>query len=124
MSFVFIPSQSTVFANISPASTGQASGLFNALRQTGAALGVAIMATVISIVGTSAIAGGPGATPDLDAYHAAFLTSAALLLLAAAMAWRIRDADAAATMGAPEPPAPPAAGAHPAGPSGEPQGAD
>jgi EmrB/QacA subfamily drug resistance transporter len=124
MSFVFIPSQSTVFANISPASTGQASGLFNALRQTGAALGVAIMATVISIVGTSAMAGGPGATPDLDAYHAAFLTSAALLLLAAAMAWRIRDADAAATMGAPEPPAPPAAGGHPAGPSGEPQGAD
>ncbi|CAB4911468.1 unannotated protein [freshwater metagenome] len=111
MSFVFIPTQSTVFANISPARTGQASGLFNALRQTGAALGVAVMATVISVVGPSAGAAATGADPDLGGYHAAFLTAAVLLLLAVAIASRIRDADAAATMG----PAPATRGAHPAG---------
>jgi hypothetical protein len=109
---------------ISAASTGQASGLFNALRQTGAALGVALMATVISIVGTSVVAGGGDAAADLDAYHAAFLTSTVLLLIAAAMAWRIRDADAAATMGAPTPPDAPDPDAHPTGPHGEPQAAD
>jgi EmrB/QacA subfamily drug resistance transporter len=115
MSFVFIPTQSTVFANISAASTGQASGLFNALRQTGAALGVAVMATVISIVGpsaTSAAAAGVGA-PDLGGYHAAFLTAAVLLGLAVLMASRIRDADAASTLGAA--PAPGHRGSHPAG---------
>ncbi|MEV4420805.1 MDR family MFS transporter [Patulibacter sp. NPDC049589] len=106
MSFVFIPSQSAVFANISPASTGQASGLFNALRQTGAAMGVAIMATVISVVGTSATGSPSSAGPGLDAYHAAFFTAAALMLVGAAMAWRIRDADAARTMAPPSSPHP------------------
>lgn len=111
MSFVFIPTQSTVFANVSPARTGQASGLFNALRQTGAALGVAVMATVISVVGPSPAEVARAASPDLGGYHAAFLTAAVLLLLAVAMASRIRDADAAATMGRDPVPR----GAHPAG---------
>ena len=69
------------------------------------------MATVISVVGPSAGAAATGADPDLGGYHAAFLTAAVLLLLAVAIASRIRDADAAATMG----PAPATRGAHPAG---------
>jgi hypothetical protein len=35
--------------------------------------------------------------PNLDAYHAAFFVAAGLMLLAALMALRIRDADAAST---------------------------
>lgn len=119
MSFVFIPTQSTVFANISAARTGQASGLFNALRQTGAALGVAVMATVISVVGPDATAAVGVPTPDLGGYHAAFLTAAVLLLVAVAVASRIRDADAAATMSG----APAHRGSHPAGTPAGPGGA-
>lgn len=100
MSSVFIPQQSAAFANISARETGQASGLFNALRQTGAAVGVATLATVISVVGPLKSGGATGApVPNLTAYHAAFLVSAGLLVLAAVMALRIRDADAASTMG-------------------------
>ena len=116
MSFVFIPTQSTVFANISRAATGQASGLFNGLRQTGAALGVALLATVISVVGTAPLPGGGVPGDDLSGYHAAFLTAAALLALGALMAWRIRDADAASTMT----PATGHRGTHPAGATGGP----
>jgi EmrB/QacA subfamily drug resistance transporter len=111
MSFVFIPTQSTVFANVSAARTGQASGLFIALRQTGAALGVALMATVISVVGPTAAGATGGAMPDLDAYHAAFGLAAVLLLLGVTIASRIRDGDAASTMGAD----PVHRGSHPSG---------
>lgn len=98
MSFVFIPMNSAAFANISSADTGQASGLFNAMRQTGAALGVAVLATVISVVGptTSGPAGAP--VPDIGAYQAAFLVAAGLLAFAALMALRVRDSEAASTM--------------------------
>jgi EmrB/QacA subfamily drug resistance transporter len=112
MSSVFIPQQSAAFANISPRETGQASGLFNALRQTGAAVGVATLATVISIVGPFETGASGTPTANLTAYHAAFLASAALLLLGALLALRVRDADAASTMG----PGP--------GPAGAPDGAD
>lgn len=98
MSFVFIPMNSAAFANISSADTGQASGLFNAMRQTGAALGVAVLATVISVVGptTSGPSGAP--VPDIGAYQAAFLVAAGLLAFAALMALRVRDSEAASTM--------------------------
>ncbi|WP_022926801.1 MDR family MFS transporter [Patulibacter americanus] len=100
MSSVFIPQQSAAFANISARETGQASGLFNALRQTGAAVGVATLATVIAVIGPLESSGGAGApVPNLTAYHAAFLVSAGLLVVAALMALRIRDSDAASTMG-------------------------
>lgn len=105
MSSVFIPQQSAAFANISGRETGQASGLFNALRQTSAAVGVATLATVISVVGpVEATAAGPA--PNLGAYHAAFVVAAGLLLLAAFLALRIRDADAASTMARVHRPAP------------------
>lgn len=98
MSFVFIPQQSAAFANISPQETGQASGLFNALRQTSAAAGVAALATIISLVGPDRVGAGGVPVPDLGAYHAAIVVSAGLLLLAAVLALRVRDADAASTM--------------------------
>ena len=105
MSAVFMPINVVPFAKISTAETGQATGIFNALRQTGAAIGVALLATTISLVGPVSIGAGGGAggaaggipVPNLDAYHAAFFVAAGLMAIAALMALRIRDRDAAAT---------------------------
>ncbi len=97
MSAVFTPINVVPFANVSDAETGQATAIFNALRQTGAAIGVALLATTISLVGPFTADAGGGPAPNLDAYHAAFFVAAGLLALAALMALRIRDRDAAAT---------------------------
>ena len=63
------------------------------MRQAGAALGVALLATIISTHhGESMSASGIGA------YQTAFLAAAALALVAALLALMIPDADAASTM--------------------------
>ena len=63
-----------------------------------AALGVAVLATVLSMRlpngGDGAIA-GPG---GLSAFHVVFLAAAALAFIGAMLALRIRDSDAAGTM--------------------------
>jgi len=97
MSGVFVPTQAAAFATISPADTGRASTLFNAERQLGGAVGVAVLTTVLSAVGvTSSVAGR--ATPHLAAYHMAFLTAAVLALIGVAAAATIKDADATSTI--------------------------
>ncbi len=48
MAHVFVPSQAAGFATISSAATGRASTLFNALRQLGSAVGVALLSTVVA----------------------------------------------------------------------------
>jgi EmrB/QacA subfamily drug resistance transporter len=97
MAHVFVPSQAAAFATISPAATGRASTLFNALRQLGSAVGISVVTSVLSIVGPTRLAGG-SVVPNLGAYHVAFLTAAAIALLAVVAALRIRDRDAASTM--------------------------
>lgn len=97
MGHVFIPAQAAAFATVSPASTGRASTLFNAGRQLGSALGVAVLTTVIAGVGVVRVAGGH-LTPNLAAYHWAFLAGAVLALAAGAAAQVVVDADAAPTM--------------------------
>jgi EmrB/QacA subfamily drug resistance transporter len=97
MSHVFVPSQAAGFATITPADTGRASTLFNALRQLGSAVGVALLGTVVATVGpVRVVAGRP--LPDLTAYHAAFLTAAGVALLASLFALTVNDADAVGTM--------------------------
>jgi hypothetical protein len=51
MAQVFVPAQAASFATISPADTGRASTLYNASRQLGGAIGVALLTTTIVIVG-------------------------------------------------------------------------
>jgi hypothetical protein len=97
MSAVFVPAQAAAFATISSADTGRASTLFNAQRQLGGAIGVAILTTVLSAVGTTSTAAGH-ATAHLAAYHMAFLTAAALALVGVAAAASVKDADAANTI--------------------------
>ncbi|MGO9028330.1 MAG: MDR family MFS transporter [Acidimicrobiales bacterium] len=97
MSQVFISSQAASFATISHAETAQASSLFNSQRQLGSAVGVAILTTVLTLVGTEHGVAGH-LTPDLAGYHAAFLTAAGIALIGSVVALTVKDADAAATM--------------------------
>jgi MFS family permease len=94
---VFVPGQAASFATVSSASTGRASTMFNAGRQVGSAVGVAMLSTVISAVGVTHLVAGR-VTPDAHGYHVAFLTAAAIAAVAAVLAVRIVDADAAPTM--------------------------
>ena len=97
MAQVFVPVQAASFATITPAATGRASTMFNAIRQLGGAIGVAVLTTVIVLVGpVHLVAGHP--VPNLIAYRVAFLVAAAVCLCAVACSLSIRDADAAATI--------------------------
>ncbi|MEO9028025.1 MAG: MDR family MFS transporter [Ktedonobacteraceae bacterium] len=98
MAYTFIPTPAAAFATISPAATGKASALYSAQRQIGSAFGVALVSTVLSIFGLVSIHADGTTQPNLTAYHAAFLTSAVLVLIAAGIALFIHDIDAAATM--------------------------
>jgi EmrB/QacA subfamily drug resistance transporter len=97
MGQVFVPVQAAAFATITPAATGRASTLFNAVRQFGGAVGVAALTTAIVLVGPiHLVAGHPVA--NLTAYRVAFLVAAAVALLAVPCALSIRDSDAARTI--------------------------
>jgi MFS family permease len=97
MSCVFIPAQAASFATISPARTGRASTLFNAARQLGGAIGVALLTTVVAAVGPTRIL-STRVVPNLSAYHAGFLAAAGVALLAILAALTVSDSDATATM--------------------------
>jgi dolichyl-phosphate-mannose--protein O-mannosyl transferase len=94
---VFVPVQAASFATITSAATGRAATMFNAMRQLGGAIGVAVLTTVIVAVGpVHVVAGHPVA--NLTAYRVAFGVAAAICLCAVAFSLSIRDADAAATI--------------------------
>lgn len=94
---VFVPVQAASFATISPAATGRASTMFNAMRQLGGAIGVALFTTVIVGVGASHVV-AHHAVANLTAYHAALGAAALCAALAGIVALRLNDADAHATM--------------------------
>jgi MFS family permease len=97
MGNIFVPLQAAAFATITPAATGRASTMFNAVRQLGGAIGVAILTTAIVAVGpVHLVAGHPEA--NLTAYRVAFLVAAAFAVMSIAFAMLIRDADAAQTI--------------------------
>ncbi|HEX4655567.1 MAG TPA: MDR family MFS transporter, partial [Mycobacteriales bacterium] len=81
MAHVFVPGQAASFATISHAATAPASTLFNAGRQLGGAVGVAVLSTVISAVGVVKTQHGHH-VPNATAYHAAFLVAAGIEALA------------------------------------------
>ncbi len=96
MAQVFGPPPAAAFATITPAATGRASTMFNAVRQLGGAIGVAVLTTVIVLVGPVHRVSGHSVA-NLTAYRAAFLAAAAICLCAVAFSLSIRDADAAST---------------------------
>jgi EmrB/QacA subfamily drug resistance transporter len=94
---VMLPLQAAAFATISPASTGRASSLFNANRQLGGAIGIAILSTVIAAIGPLRHFGNT-IVPNLTAYHAAFLVASAVALAGAVFAFTaVHDEDAQST---------------------------
>jgi MFS family permease len=97
MAQVFVPVQAAAFATITPAATGRASTMFNAIRQLGGAVGVAVLTTVIVLVGPVHLVNGHEVA-NLTAYRVAFLTAAAICLAGVACSLSIRDADAAGTI--------------------------
>lgn len=98
MAFSFTSVQAASFATISSAKTGQGSALFNAQRQIGSSLGVAFISSIISAVGMTQLSTSGVVTPNLTAYHAAFITAAILALISACIGFTLRDSDAASTM--------------------------
>jgi EmrB/QacA subfamily drug resistance transporter len=94
---VFVPAQTAAFATVSPAETGRASTMFNAGRQLGGAIGVAVLSTVIAAVGVMHRVGGM-VEPNATAYHLAFLVAAGIAVSAVPVVWAVVDADAAPTM--------------------------
>jgi EmrB/QacA subfamily drug resistance transporter len=97
MGNVFVPTQAAAFATISPAETGRASTMFNAVRQLGGAVGVALLTTVIVGVGATHLVAGHEVA-NLTAYRITFLVAAAIALLGIGPSLSIKDADAAATI--------------------------
>ncbi|HEX3492590.1 MAG TPA: MDR family MFS transporter [Streptosporangiaceae bacterium] len=97
MAQVFVPAQAAAFATISPEATGRASTMFNVGRQLGSATGVAVLTTAVVAVGATRVVAGH-VTPDLTAYHVAFLVAAGVAAAAAGVALTIHDSDAASTI--------------------------
>jgi MFS family permease len=98
MAYVFLPNQAASLATIPRESTGRATTLFSAQRQLGAALGVAVLSSVLAALSPTRIGATGTVIPHLAAYRAAFLAAACLSLTAALLALGVPDKDAAATM--------------------------
>lgn len=88
--------QFTSFANISPASMGRATTLFNVQNRFASALGVAILAGLLSVFET--VTGTGDGQPNLMAYQAALFGAVVSLLTALFFATRIRETDVVSTM--------------------------
>lgn len=97
MGHVFTSSQAAGFATITPAATARASTVFNAIRQLGGAVGVAVLSTIVATIGPVRFV-DRHPMPHLAAYHYAFLLAAAVALLGAFCALTVNDQDAAHTM--------------------------
>jgi EmrB/QacA subfamily drug resistance transporter len=96
MAQVFVPAQAAAFATISPAATGRASTMFNAIRQLGGAIGVAALTSVIVGIGPEHLVGGHESA-NLTAYRVAFVVAAAVCLTGVACALSIHNEDADST---------------------------
>ncbi len=99
--YVFLPVQASSFARISPADTGNASAIFNAQRQVSSALGVAVLATVLSLRlpgSDTSLSGQALVNAEVGAYHTVFFIAGCIALAGALTALTIRDSDAASTM--------------------------
>ena len=96
ISLVFIPSQAASMATIDRSQTSRASSIFNAGKQLGGAIGVALLTTILAT--GSAQHGARRTIPDITAFHHAFLAAAAVAIVTLGAALTIQDADAAAAV--------------------------
>jgi len=94
-----VPLQASTYSNIAARDTGRASAIFSTQRQSSAALGVAILATVFISRTNHAAGSDPLPVATMSGYHWAFVVSGLLAFAAAILAFTIiKDSDASATM--------------------------
>ena len=101
MSFAVVSAQTATFATITPPQMGRASSLFSTNRQVAAAVGVAILGSVLAnqiIAQVGNLTGEAARQATLSAFHDAFLVATVLGVLSVAFAFLVHDEDAAATM--------------------------
>ena len=94
---VFMTSQAAGFATIGAERTGVASTIFNAQRQVGGAIGVALLTAVLSALHPVRTVAGQ-AQANIPAFHTGLLVCAGVAVAAALAALTVHDADAAPTM--------------------------
>ena len=94
---VFVGAQAISFATISPADTGRASTLYNTMRQLGGAIGIALLTTVLVLVGPTHLVDGHLAT-NFAAYRITFLVAALMCLGGVPWSLSVDDAEAAHTI--------------------------
>jgi len=90
--------QFAIFANIPPASMGGATTLFTVQNRMSSAIGLTLLVCVLGALGAGASGLEGGVSSGPEAYRAALLCAAALLLFACGFALRIRKADVERTM--------------------------
>jgi EmrB/QacA subfamily drug resistance transporter len=101
----FMPAQAAAFDTVPRTRTGEATSLYNATRQAGSALGVALAATVIASVSVAE----PTAVQAIAPFRWALLAAACCTMLGSLVAWStIDNADAAPSRGLLTGPADPA----------------
>ena len=97
MGFAFVPMQAATYSTIKPADNGRASSIFSTMRQVSVSVSVAVLATVLA--GFTPV--GRPATDVVRAlrgFRASYLVAAGMTAVAALLALRINDDDAAASM--------------------------
>ncbi|MCE7928375.1 MAG: multidrug efflux MFS transporter [Dehalococcoidia bacterium] len=98
---MLVPLQTATFATITSAKLGEASALFNIVRQVASSLGVALLATVLTnrLIAHHAMLGNPRTSDGaVMAFQDAFLVAGGLALLGIVAALFISDREAAPTM--------------------------
>ena len=99
MGFAFVPMQAASYATIPPAQNGRASSLFSTQRQVSVSMGVAIMASILAAHMQLGLPVPAADIPNaMTGVHIAFAVAVLFALMAAFMAFFIRDEDAKGTM--------------------------
>ncbi len=103
MGACFLALQAAVYARVSSADTAKATSLFNTQRQASTAIGVAVVATVLSALAPAVGVGPESGTEGLHAFRGAFLASGLMLMPAIVVSAFVHNTDAAATYRAARP---------------------
>jgi EmrB/QacA subfamily drug resistance transporter len=93
---VYISMQVATFAAVDDHQLGDATSVFTVTRQLGAALGVAVVASMLGFADAPAAGASPGPAL-LSSFHHGFLAAEVSTLIALILSARISDADAANT---------------------------
>lgn len=98
MAGIFLPNQAASMATIPKPKLSGASMLYSVQRQVSGALGVAVMSTVLSMIGIYKVSSSGGDETNLFAWQTAFMVAAGLSLVGSFFGLFIPDEDAAETM--------------------------